>query len=501
MPATLQDVPGDAQQANADWKQQLGQLRQQVHDQVTKLQGLATPAAPVQVSDGHAEAAPVETEPAASAKLAPLAVEKTTLPSPPRPMLMPGPVLPGMPASALAEAPVPPVAHAAAAPVPMPPGIAEAEELEAGPEVKLLPCPRLSKIGEEDPSRQDRLQVRVVQAEGLPEEAVIAMKWSGCTRQASLASLLSGEPLTLGVVTPGSTALEPLGLTILRPLASAGLALHDSCQLYCLELPTAPGVAPIRLSLCRWGGPAEPPGLPALPAVEEGGPLAVQEFLSKHRLLQYLPSLLQVTVKEQPDQPYDFMVQQLEALRFEEVGHQASDGPAELGLRSAEGVPDGAILSLRVGNERRQAPVKLLMQGLRLRCSGRCVQLSLLLQDASAKLPLHAGQDHYRVRLRRKSGESSALNLLLSGLSRGLPQPPAESYVAEAASEVGVFGSVAASALGVPGQEEYLARHGLVPFTRQLMKELVESLPQDPYAFMAGRLKAQAASRSYNREA
>ncbi|CAE8585295.1 unnamed protein product [Polarella glacialis] len=417
-------------------------------------------------------------------------------------------------------------------PVPPPLPLAQAGLLEAT---------RASAISEAKLFGADgSLYVRLLKADGLPEHALLSLKVNGTRRQASVDELLgarsSAAPLLrlpLGLLQEGdsyeqrqqlaferksvaipsssSAGLPTLGLTVLRPVASANLVLHPLRSCYRLEIGLGLGGPPLVLDLRvrghgqTSGDPSSEAAKPVLPPQKDKGALSgfplennndnnknnnnniendkaalVQGFLAEHRLMQYVQALLQAAIRERAPDPFSFMASQLRALKEasgEPQDEKSSDASLEAGpelqLVSVSGPwPEGSLLSVRSGGDRRQALVRsLLDQQLKMKISkSLLLQVSVLVPEAAVKLALSPDKEVYRTKLKSRSGQAMLLALRVRD-SLGQEEQMATESRSHVPSDIGE------AALH---QQEYLARFGLLDFAKELMHELAEKRPEEP---------------------
>eukprot|EP00441_Pelagodinium_beii_P000512 CAMPEP_0197704090 /NCGR_PEP_ID=MMETSP1338-20131121/125764_1 /TAXON_ID=43686 ORGANISM="Pelagodinium beii, Strain RCC1491" /NCGR_SAMPLE_ID=MMETSP1338 /ASSEMBLY_ACC=CAM_ASM_000754 /LENGTH=1097 /DNA_ID=CAMNT_0043287989 /DNA_START=66 /DNA_END=3359 /DNA_ORIENTATION=- len=341
---------------------------------------------------------------------------------------------------------------------------------------------------------EEHLHLTVGDVDGIPDQAMLSFKLAGVRRQAPL-YMLRGQgggarASTLRLPVPNilnqGQALM-LGVTVLQPLVESSVVLHPHFGRYNLDLGLGP-LGPLRLEFRVSGHGSYGQSMEEEKVMEAAGCEAaamVKGFLNQHKLLQYVPALLQAVIREKPVDPYRFMAQQLHYLSTQELATSAPAG-AHLELLRAEGLPEGSLLSVRCGGDRRQASISaLLKEGLRLKLSkGLLMQAQVLVPIApTIKLPVTPDKEVYRMRLKHQDASASHLTLRVQ---RGLPAGWHE-----------IQGSVCASS-EVPlsvgpdhnDQEEYLHQHRILDFARQLMKELAECRPAEPFAFIATRLLA-----------
>merc|ERR1712048_553590 len=142
-----------------------------------------------------------------------------------------------------------------------------------------------------------------------------------------------------------------------------------------------------------------------------------------------------MVVLERPGKPYCFMAKQLRALLWRKAPGQTLDTGAvekrekqavcgqhawaELDISCAHGIPEGSMLSIRIGAEQRQVMAAMLHKKTLKFSPGLCMKISVLVPEATAKLSLDPMEDHYHVRLGAKSGHPMSLALLMRAQEHG----------------------------------------------------------------------------------
>merc|ERR1711972_1289265 len=94
------------------------------------------------------------------------------------------------------------------------------------------------------------------------------------------------------------------------------------------------------------------------------------EYFNRHKSLQYWRALFRTIARERPPDPHDFLVQQLQALQqggspcpaTSATIFSATPGCAELNVVRLEGFPEGSILSIGLGSEKRQGDVRTVLR-------------------------------------------------------------------------------------------------------------------------------------------
>lgn len=161
------------------------------------------------------------------------------------------------------------------------------------------------------------MEVLVEAAAGIPSDAVLSLRLGPTRRQAPLLSALS-HPFRFA--TALDEACQPLCIDVLRPLATAQVAIRAEELRYSLPLngcikdmavslkvkPAKPGKAALDRNV--EGGPAE-----KLSASLKDSTAVTRDYLERHKLLQYIQSMLHAVIQAKPHDPFPFMMAQLAA--------------------------------------------------------------------------------------------------------------------------------------------------------------------------------------------
>eukprot|EP00435_Cladocopium_sp_Y103_P057107 s1365_g19.t1 len=161
------------------------------------------------------------------------------------------------------------------------------------------------------------MEVLVEAAAGIPSDAVLSLRLGPTRRQAPLLSALS-HPFRFA--TALDDACQPLCIDVLRPLATAQVAIRAEELRYSLPLdgciedmavrlkvkPAKPGKAALDRDVR--GGPAE-----KLSASLKDSTAVTRDYLERHKLLQYIQSMLHAVIQAKPHDPFPFMMAQLAA--------------------------------------------------------------------------------------------------------------------------------------------------------------------------------------------
>ncbi|CAE7232813.1 pgsA [Symbiodinium pilosum] len=156
----------------------------------------------------------------------------------------------------------------------------------------------------------------------------------------------------------------------------------------------------------------------------------------------------------------------------------------EVRVEAAKGLPANAVLSLRLGGTRRQAPLEsALLHALRF---------STLLEDASEPLRLDVLRPISTARIVLRSQETQ-YTVPLEGSADGAVRISVKPSLVKAAGTG--KGTDANKAPGMPGfkdaaasAKEYLERHQLLPYMQSLLHAVIQAKPEDPFAYMVEQL-------------
>jgi len=327
----------------------------------------------------------------------------------------------------------------------------------------------------------DHVRITIQRSTGLLGQAMLSFKVGEVKRQARAADLRDRPmrlPASFGAGRPS------LGLTVLSVHSAGSLVLHPCKHDYCVQLRGSGGQAVfIKLVVSGHRGAS----LQSMKGIH--GEIAckqVNQYLESHRLLEYVPALLQAAIEERAKDPYDFIkcrigdllrgelpaVTLAGAVQMEQ--EQSSTSPSatmELDLRGAEDTfPNGSVLLVRAGGERRQVSLSRTSEH-KMHFSAAVMTLlkvEILVPEASKKVPLAFDRDLYSFGWCTKEGNAISMDLAVEMVPTALDQE--DDYCADAGMQ--------------EDGQHYLDRHGLQSFAPSLFKGLVENMPKDPYKFI-----------------
>jgi len=351
---------------------------------------------------------------------------------------------------------------------------------------------RLSEFSKpsQDGLCQHFMNAKMIHVLGLSNEAVLSLKVGEARRQASVGAMLQ-RPLRIPAVPTGGTQF--CSVTILSVLAGASLVLHPGKTKYRTRLQGAGGkaAAPVALTARgHWGSALQGLGMQAEQANK------VKEYMQAHHLLQYVPALLQAAIQERAEDPYAFMRGRVAELLEGDLPSSTAPGSGavagggggvELEISIAEKLPEGSVVSVRLGNERRQVRAKAAGEVLKVRFAQSALsplKLAVLVPEASKKFLISEGKEQYNLRLNPKEGGDIALDLAMQMQQSAPGDLALRGGVASASDDL--FEPEPAS----DGQQ-YLERHSLLGFARDLMKGLADKRPEDPYKFAMNELSTR----------
>jgi len=337
-----------------------------------------------------------------------------------------------------------------------------------------MPATSAGKLNLQDAAGKHHMCIEVMKCLGLSIEATLILKIGDFRRQATVAALQQ-RPVRIPAM-PGAGA-QPCAVKILSTLSSTSLVLHPGKQNYRTRLQWAGGKAAAAVEVTARGHRGS--SLKALGAQgAEQVTREVNEYLAEHHLLQYVPALLQAVIQEHAEDPYGYMSARIKellegALPGRAVPPSGADG-VELAVRITEKLPEGSLVSVRLGNERKQTRAAAPGDEMKMRFSVSALaplKIAVLVPEASEKLLIVDDKTHYSLRLNSKEGKDIELDLAMQ------MQP--------AAAEEATHRSAAADAVEPDAADgsQYLERHRLVTFAHDLVKGLAEKRPADPYQF------------------
>lgn len=149
------------------------------------------------------------------------------------------------------------------------------------------------------------------------------------------------------------------------------------------------------------------------------------------------------------------------------------------------GLPDDAIVSIRFGTTRRQAPLETvathpLKFPTSLEAVAEPLKIDILAPIATTRLVLHPSEDQYRIGFEQSDDMLIGLNVKTTS---GTDKPEISSS-GRPTSATPKFQDAAASA------RDYLEEHGLLRYVQSLLHAVIQVKPKDPYSFMMEQLGA-----------
>lgn len=155
------------------------------------------------------------------------------------------------------------------------------------------------------------MEIRVTDHPGLPDDAIVSMRFGITRRQAPLGVVRRHPfkfPSTLGNV------CEPLKIDVLQPLASTRLVLHSYEESYCIgfeekNMGLGLDIQPSGTNAAK----VEEQSSPEVPVRYQDAAASARDYLESHGLLRYVQSMLHAVIQVRPKDPYAFMISQLTA--------------------------------------------------------------------------------------------------------------------------------------------------------------------------------------------
>lgn len=151
--------------------------------------------------------------------------------------------------------------------------------------------------------------------EGLPPGSVLSIRFGGVRRQAAVDKVHSGH-----MTFPSSSfdCGDPLKIEVLQPVAHGRLVLQQSDREYQVRLNSKGDAGPMRMGLRI--SQVEVNGNAPKKGKEIDGPgtlkyqdaaVSAREYLEHHGLLRYIQGLLHAIIQARPEDPFNFMIEQL----------------------------------------------------------------------------------------------------------------------------------------------------------------------------------------------
>jgi len=177
----------------------------------------------------------------------------------------------------------------------------------------------------------------------------------------------------------------------------------------------------------------------------------------------------------------------------------------EVEVLGVDGAPDGAVVSIRAGSQRKQAAVAAIGSGttpfrFTIGASGvNPFRIDLMQPAGTVKMALRHGEGNYTADLKAigKGGKDVHVRFAVREAGKKGPREPLKSAEREKSvpkpTEDPEDPLQAAAAVA----KEYLEHHQLLPFVRALIQTVIRERPLDPYDFIANQFRcASAAARA-----
>jgi len=189
----------------------------------------------------------------------------------------------------------------------------------------------------------------------------------------------------------------------------------------------------------------------------------------------------------------------------------------EVSVLSAEGLPEGCILSIRAGNTRRQAPLPLTepFRFPSLPFNAKHFKVDVLSTHGGGRLDINVGKEEetYTVPVKTVDGQQVSVGLLvrenptlcgkraaeLKQMDRGL----------RSGDETG-GGGTSPNTPATPGEKanqvvrdtrEYAREHNLNGMVQEMLQYVLRERPDAPYSFMSAFLRSRGESRGEKMQA
>lgn len=164
------------------------------------------------------------------------------------------------------------------------------------------------------------MEVTCLEISNPPAKAVLAIHAGSVRRQAKL------EVNTPFIIPHPSSQSGPIEVSLFQQLASQVLPEDNTADALCnipvSQLDGASSQVQLRI---RRGDALAPQDGPKQPPVDSIG--VTRDYLEHHQLQQRIQSLIQDVLREQPENPYKYMVEQLRRLQAEKSKMEASPMP------------------------------------------------------------------------------------------------------------------------------------------------------------------------------
>mmetsp|Transcript_101757 Transcript_101757/g.270717 ORF Transcript_101757/g.270717 Transcript_101757/m.270717 type:complete len:334 (-) Transcript_101757:113-1114(-) len=176
----------------------------------------------------------------------------------------------------------------------------------------------------------------------------------------------------------------------------------------------------------------------------------------------------------------------LEVIRSETREVPREEQSLTISFKTAEGIPDGSILSIRAGTKGRQMPLKF-DEPFRLpttKEASSSFKIDIFAQFGKARLTLRPGKYEYTAQIQSPEGlPLGSIDFEARDTSeREKGQQPAAVPRAAAGPSRRAQATVLASS--------YLDQHGLIQYLQGLLQSILREKPADPYQYMIQQLQA-----------
>jgi len=197
---------------------------------------------------------------------------------------------------------------------------------------------------------------------------------------------------------------------------------------------------------------------------------------------------------------------QLQVLQVENRGSGGADGGLEIRLTSAKGIPEGSIISIRAGESRRQAPLRIgdPFKFPKTRETANPFKIDVFSQLGKARLVLRPDVERYVAEISSSDGADDTLATVefeaVDNHSKGRHQEQqrASPNVAAVSSNASTCprpdatvhpASVRARVQKTVLASRYLDEHGLYQYMQNLIQSLIVERPANPYQYMIRQLQ------------
>lgn len=180
------------------------------------------------------------------------------------------------------------------------------------------------------------MEVLVTNSFGLPDDAIVSVRFGTTRRQAPLETV-STNPLKFPSTL--ESICEPLKIDVLAPIATTRLVLFPHAEQYQIGFEQAEEME-IGLNIKPSTGSDKQDAVSrptsAMPVKFQDAAASAKDYLEGHGLLRYVQSMLHAVIQVKPKDPYAFMIEQLSA---------AQSKSKTIRSRPASAMPGGRTLS------------------------------------------------------------------------------------------------------------------------------------------------------------